>query len=143
MEKRRSALVQTFVVDASVAAGWFIADEANPYSNHVLKASMALGAVVPDLFWHEMRSLLTIAARRKRIVLEDVATSMTRLRELEITTVTGQEDGRILELIARYQLSAYDAAYLALSLEENLELATLDKQLIAAAPSAGCSLVRA
>lgn len=68
---------------------------------------------------------------------------MTRLRELEITTVTGQEDGRILELIARYQLSAYDAAYLALSLEQNLELATLDKQLIAAAPSAGCSLVRA
>jgi predicted nucleic acid-binding protein len=73
------------------------------------------------------------------LVLEGLAT----LRKLNISTVAVEDDGVILDLARRYQLSADDAAYLALSLEQNLELATLDRQLIAAAPPAGCGLVRA
>ena len=143
MEKGRSPLVRAFVIDASVAAGWFIPDEANCFSNRAMEQLETYGAVVTDLLWHEMRSLLTIARRRNRIPAEDVALSMVRLRELNISTVAGHRDHSILELVCKYQLSAYDAAYLALALEHNLPLSTLDKQLIAAASQAGCALVSA
>lgn len=39
----------------------------------------------------------------------------------------------VLTLAERHKLTAYDAAYLALALETRMPLATLDKQLIAAA----------
>ena len=45
--------------------------------------------------------------------------------------------GDTLNLARRYQLSAYDAAYLELALRTGLPLATLDADLAKAATSAG------
>lgn len=104
-----------FVVDASVAAGWFIADEANDISTRTLNDLVDGSAIVPDLFWHAIRNLLTSASRRKRIQPEDVKTSMIRLRALNISAVANQSDDEILSLASRHRLSAYDAAYLALA----------------------------
>lgn len=133
--------MEAFVVDASVAAGWFIPDEFNDLSTAVLRRLEAADAVVPDLFWHEMRSLLAMAARRHRITQQDALISMRRLRELNITTLSGQEDDAILDLANRHQLSAYDAAYLHAAIEQKLQLATSDKQLLAAAPKENVILV--
>ena len=47
---------------------------------------------------------------------------------------TGAGDGReIASLAFKHGLTTYDAAYLALALDEGLPLATLDKELAAAA----------
>lgn len=48
-------------------------------------------------------------------------------------TVPRSGSNQILTLAERHGLTAYDAAYLALALETNLPLATLDNQLRAAA----------
>lgn len=47
-----------------------------------------------------------------------------------------------VEAIAReYRLTGYDAAYLELAQRLNLPLATLDKELLLAAPAAGVTLL--
>lgn len=96
---------------------------------------------MPDLFWHEMRNVLLICYRRKRLTREEVYNSMLRLRQLPLVTTRATDSVPILTLAERNGLTAYDAAYLALALESRLPLATLDKQLIAAAPKEGVALL--
>ena len=48
--------------------------------------------------------------------------------------------GDTLQLARRFQLSAYDAAYLELALREGLALATLDGDLRMAMQATGCAL---
>tara|TARA_R110000751_G_scaffold131576_1_gene233954 strand:+ start:316 stop:678 length:363 start_codon:yes stop_codon:yes gene_type:complete len=103
-----------------------IADEVLRRLNHVI-------AVVPDLFWHEMRNVLMISYRRQRLSLEEVWRSMHRMEQLRITTSPVANNTLILTLAERHGLTAYDAAYLALAVEQNLPLATLDRKLSEAA----------
>jgi predicted nucleic acid-binding protein len=135
--------VTAFVADASVVCSWILPDERHPIADAAFARLQTSEAIAPQLLWYEVRNVLMVAYRHQRISFDLVLEGLAKLRKLNISTVAVEDDGVILDLATRYQLSAYDAAYLALSLEENLELATLDKQLIAAAPSAGCSLVRA
>jgi len=116
-----------FVVDASLASTWFLPDEADP-------ATAARDPpVVPSLFLHEMRSLLIIAARRERASRDAI------LRQLDVVERlyrrnAGAGDGReIAHLAFKHGLTTYDATYLSLTLDQGLPLATLDKQLAAAA----------
>jgi predicted nucleic acid-binding protein len=52
---------------------------------------------------------------------------------LPLRLVSRSEDSEVVRVARRHQLSAYDAAYLALALTEVLPLATLDRKLAAAA----------
>jgi hypothetical protein len=56
-----------------------------------------------------------------------------QLRSLPIEDLGSGSDDQILELARRHGLSAYDASYLALALDQNLPLGTSDRQLAAAA----------
>src|SRR5580698_4348083 len=55
------------VVDCSVAAGWALADERTEWTSASLKSVTADGAVVPSLFWFEIRNALILNERRSRI----------------------------------------------------------------------------
>ena len=122
-----------FVVDASLAATWFLPDEANPATAALGEEAARDPPVVPSLFLHEMRSLLIIAARRGRASRDAI------LRQLDVVERlyrrnAGAGDGReIAHLAFMHGLTTYDATYLALTLDQGLPLATLDKQLAAAA----------
>ncbi|MFF0948910.1 type II toxin-antitoxin system VapC family toxin [Rhizobium leguminosarum] len=122
-----------FVVDASVAAAWLLADEESRTAEEALSFLETDDALVPDLFWHEMRNILLTAERRKRISNEDVLACLMRLTSLPLRTVSSEDHLPILRLAGKYQLSAYDAAYLALAVAENVSLATLDARLERAA----------
>ncbi|NKL05206.1 type II toxin-antitoxin system VapC family toxin [Rhizobium leguminosarum] len=122
-----------FVVDASVAAAWLLADEESRTAEEALSFLETEDALVPDLFWHEMRNILLTAERRKRISNEDVLACLMRLTSLPLRTVSSEDHLPILRLAGKYQLSAYDAAYLALAVAENVSLATLDAGLERAA----------
>ncbi len=123
----------TLVVDASIAAVWFLPDEATLFADKVLQRVASDGALVPDLFWHEMRNVLTLSCRRQRLSRDEVRRSMLRLTQLNVVTATSLDGELILDLAERHRLTAYDAAYLALAIGSKLPLATLDKQLIEAA----------
>ncbi|MBY3486657.1 type II toxin-antitoxin system VapC family toxin [Rhizobium laguerreae] len=124
-----------FVVDASVAAAWLLADEESRTAEEALSFLETEDALVPGLFWHEMRNILLTAERRK-LISNDVLACLMRLTSLPLRTVSSEDHLPILRLAGKYQLSAYDAAYLALAVAENVSLATLDAGLERAA-SAG------
>ncbi|MGO6816913.1 type II toxin-antitoxin system VapC family toxin [Rhizobium brockwellii] len=131
-----------FVLDASVAAAWLLADEESRTAEEALSFLETEDALVPDLFWHEIRNILLTAERRKRISNEEVLACLMRLTSLPLRTVSSEDHLPILRLARKYQLSAYDAAYLALAVAENVSLATLDARLERAASAENLAFAR-
>ncbi len=122
-----------YVLDASLAAAWFLPDEASDAADRLLGDALADSPVVPSLFRHELRNLLLFAERRGRLAAADVDEALIKLATLPIAVRDGGDDRAVVNLARKYALTAYDAAYLELALREGAPLATLDKPLAAAA----------
>jgi hypothetical protein len=58
-----------FVPDASVSACWAFGDEAHPVADAAFSSLQAADAVVPALWWFEIRNTLVVNERRGRISL--------------------------------------------------------------------------
>ena len=123
----------TIVVDASVAAAWFLADEENRSADDVARRLTAERAIVPDLFRHELRNVLLTAFRRGRLSKEEYFDNVARAERFPLVDCGGGDASRIAELTVKRGLTAYDAAYLSLAIGERAELATFDAALAAAA----------
>jgi predicted nucleic acid-binding protein len=123
----------SFVVDASVVGAWLLPDEENALADETLARMADDDAFAPDLLIHEIRSILLSAERRGRISSDLIYSGLARLRALPLQLSGPGDDSEVVRLSREYQLSAYDAAYLALAVLEQFELATLDRKLAAAA----------
>ncbi|WP_296712854.1 type II toxin-antitoxin system VapC family toxin [Rhodoblastus sp.] len=121
-----------FVVDVSLAAAWILPDESSPAADLLLASLNGGPALAPSLFWHEARSIVTMAEKRGRIGKGEALAYLAGLRALPLDTRGDGPDGVILSLALTHGLTSYDAAYLALAITERLPLATLDKKLAAA-----------
>lgn len=66
---------------------------------------------------------------------------MQRLNQLPLRQMGPDDDHAVLTLARVRELSAYDAAYLALAITEGAALATLDRKLAAAARSENVQLL--
>jgi predicted nucleic acid-binding protein len=121
------------VVDASLAAAWFLPDEQNDAADRVMAGLDKNPGRAPSLFWFETRNLFVMAERRGRLKAGEAALSMAQLRLFPIVDEGTGNDRQVIALAERHGLSGYDASYLALAVAEKLPLATLDKRLAAAA----------
>ena len=121
------------VIDASVAASWFLPGESSPAADLVLDGLAATQGVVPGLFWHEICSVLIVNERRGRISRERGLSSLARLRMLQLERDDTQDHGVVLEMARKHALSAYDAVYLETAWRRGDTLATLDRALSNAA----------
>lgn len=126
-----------FVTDASIAAAWLLPDEAAALADRALDRLADETACVPDLFWHELRNLLLSAEHRGRIDARHADASIARIRRLPIHSPRQSEDHLVLALARRHRLTACDSGYLALAIQEDCPLATLDRRLSDAAASEG------
>lgn len=130
-----------FVVDTSVAACWFLPDE----YDHVAEQARALlrteDAVIPWLFWFEIRNVLLMNERRGRLKIVQTNEALSVLAGLPIRRDLEPDEAVILTLVRDHKLTVYDAAYLELALRLQLPLATLDRQLIVAARAENINLV--
>jgi predicted nucleic acid-binding protein len=127
------------VVDCSVAAAWALVDERTAWTAAALKSVTIEGAIVPSLFWYEIRNILVVNERRRRIEPSQTARFLADVEPL--TDVDQQPVGSdVLELARIHGLTIYDASYLELASRLQLPLCTLDKQLIEAAPKIGVAL---
>jgi len=91
---------------------------------------------IPALWWYEMINVLTGAERRKRIHHAKALKVISLFDQLDLKTDNSsgaQFSHRIYELARMYQLSAYDATYLELSIRKETELVSIDSQLMNAA----------
>ena len=121
------------VIDASVAVAWRLRDETGSAgADEAMNRVSGETGIVPGVFWHELRNVLIVAERRRRIGKEAAERHMRRLRDLQLVTDSDQDDAETLTLARRHDLSAYDAAYLETARRRGAELVTFDRKLAAA-----------
>ena len=138
---RKTPLSPThFVIDSSIVAAWYFDDESDAYADAVAVSLPKTVAVVPSIFHLEIANILIIGERRKRSTEAKAAAFLSRVSVLPFI-VDGQTPSRAWSdtiALARAQgLTSYDAAYLELALRESLPLASLDRDLKAAAKALG------
>ena len=130
-----------FVLDASIPACWAFQDEQDPRADAAYVRIKTEEALVPSLWWFEIRNILVVNERRKRITESDTGVFMRDLAGLRIGVDREPEEGAVLRLARTHRLSVYDASYLELALREAIPLATLDGELAAAARREGTRLI--
>ena len=126
------------VVDASVAATWLLPDETDASTAKVL-GTARLHA--PWLFWAEMRNILVVVERRKRLDKAMLNEAVTLLEGMQIVFESAPTGDQVLHLARNYGLSVYDALYLELAQRLGAPLLTLDQKLAAAAAQDGAELL--
>lgn len=132
-----------FVLDCSLTMTWCFSDEATSHTRSALKGLESSIALVPSLWPYEVGNILVVAQRRNRISRAQCETFLALLAQLPIEISSAPNLNSITHIvdIARdYGLSAYDAAYLELSLRHGVPIATLDKGLRKAAKAAGIEI---
>jgi predicted nucleic acid-binding protein len=133
-----------FVIDASVALAWCLDDETSLPADHALERLTADEAVAPAIWPLEVANGLRSAERRGRITIADGARVRQLLLSLPIQIESADLAAALTEVadLARtFDLSAYDAAYLALAARRGLSMATGDDRLAHACTQAGVELV--
>ncbi len=117
------------VVDASVVLKWQLDDEeCIPQATALRDDYYARGAVrviAPQLLIYEVINGIATATRHRRIAPDRAIEAMSNLIALGIE-VREVKPLRVLEVALRYNLAAYDAAYLALAEDEKCDLWTGD-----------------
>jgi len=130
----------TIVIDASVALSWMFSDEQSDLAQAIMVEVAERGAVVPSLWPLEVGNVLLMGVRRGRLTASQRDASLSDLSELDIE-IDDQTSARAwavaLPLAERFALTLYDAAYLELAQRRDMPLATLDRQLGAAAEQLG------
>jgi predicted nucleic acid-binding protein len=128
------------VVDASVALAWCFPDEASNYADGVLVALEGHAILVPAVWGLEIANAVLTGERRKRLRQPEIRRFTTLLDSLSLVQdvqSVSEHVSNVLPLAREYNLSAYDAAYLELSIRHGTPLATLDGKLQKAAQEAG------
>ena len=132
-----------FVLDCSVTMAWCFEDEASPYADAVHDSLKSVQAVTPTIWPLEVVNALIVGERRKRLDEARSSRFLALLNGFPITVddaTTSRAFSDIAHLARAHQLSAYDSAYLELTIRRGLPLACLDGKLKTAAAAAGVPL---
>ena len=125
--------MSAIVLDNSVILSWCLQDETEPLAENAMHRVVEYGAVVPGIWWYELRNALVMNERRGRLSAADTAATLADLRQLRIS-LDQAHDGSVVVALARvHNLSVYDGAYLEVALRRTLPIASLDKRLLQAA----------
>ena len=137
-----------FVLDASIAVSWcFPGDpvEDTPYSRGILVLLATQDAIVPAIWGFEIANSIFVSfSKRKRTTEAQIAEYLGLLKALPISADTSDIWATVdLQSQARrWNLAAYDAAYLALAVRRGLPLATADVDLKRAALTEGVQIIQ-
>lgn len=124
-----------YVVDASVAAKWFLPPKQEPLANEALLllgryAKGQLQFVVPDLFWAEFGNILWKAVRQGRCSRDAAEAAIASLKTRNLPTISSVT---LLEaafkIAVAFNRTVYDSLYVALALESKGQLITADEHL--------------
>ena len=130
-----------FVVDCSVAARWFLADEATRYTDATFDLLEDRNAAAPVLLISEFTNVFLKLQRQRKLSTALAQGAVQRFGSLGIEIDRlHPEPQRLLALADEYGVSAYDATYLELALRLGSPLACCDGGLRLAAQRAGLFL---
>ena len=122
------------IIDASVAAKWFLTDDA--LTEHAALVRIALvrrqvGLAAPSVIWPEIAHSIVRAVRRKRLdpgAAEAISGDIGDVRPLIRTTEVDPFTAIRTALVTG--LSAYDAQYLRLGAQLYLKVLTADERMV-------------
>lgn len=123
-----------------MSAAWIFEDERHAWADKVALQFDQYEFVVPTLWFYEVGNLVRQGTRRGRLTAGEADAALDRMLRLPLMTdgVGGGEHlGEVLTLASRHDLTFYDATYLELARRHGLPLATLDRELVAAANAEG------
>lgn len=123
------------VVDCSYVAAFFLREDAGDRFEKTLSLFMegACTLWVPELFYTEMQNVFLMAWRRKRIPRRDLHACCSDLHSLplQVPHLDRKQHGmQILHVAEKWDLTFYDATYLALTMQLNATLKTFDRDLL-------------
>jgi predicted nucleic acid-binding protein len=133
--------LNALVLDCSVTAAWFYADEGDAYSREVAKFLIDGVAYVPALWKLELANALLVGERHRRITRERIEKGLGEIEDLDIRERNDElRPLDLLRLANAWELSVYDATYVQLAQRMQLPLATLDDAMSEAARVGGVAL---
>ena len=124
------------VLDASVAAKWFLPRAGEPLADEALAllrqyANGEIEFMVPDLFWVEFGNVLWKAVRTRRIPEKAATQALIDMLDYSLPTLGGRglaEDA--LAIAVSTGRTVYDALYLALAVQRGSTFITADERLV-------------
>ncbi|NJL61762.1 MAG: type II toxin-antitoxin system VapC family toxin [Methylacidiphilales bacterium] len=122
-----------YVVDTSVCIKHFISDPLTPKVNQLFDHfdNPSTEIFVPDLFYIECANVFWKYVRAGMYSAAEVQADLMTLKSLRfhmVSTVDFIEN--VISIAIEYNISAYDASYVALSRQVNATLLTLDQKLV-------------
>lgn len=134
--------MSVFVLDASMVLAWALEDERQAGAvDTLVRLKTGDEALVPALWWFEVRNALVSNERRGRLGEADTAIMLRELARLPVSIDRSPEEASVLALARRHRLTVFDAAYLELAQREGLPLSRLASALQGAAAAYGVSLL--
>ena len=131
-----------FVLDNSVVSGWYLENQATPYTEAIARRLRDDTACAPAIWELELTNVLRTACLRQRMNAQQAQAVLAQIALLPIDVDReGVPRSEQLALALRFGLSACDAAYLELALRRQWPIATLDEALRDAALAAGVGWV--
>jgi predicted nucleic acid-binding protein len=125
---------------------WVIAGERTPETllQFEILSRQQAEAIVPAIWPEEIANVFLTMERAGKLTAAQVITWTDVLKNLPIEVCSSSIEeslGEVRLLAQAHHLTAYDARYLHLAMQEGLPLATRDKQLLAVARKVGVRLV--
>ncbi len=123
------------VIDASVAAKWFLPATGETLRNEALEllgryAKGEVRFVVPDLFWAEFGNILWKATRRGRVSKAAADLAIEAVRDRKLPTVPSETLlVQAFAIAAAFDRTVYDSLYVALAVDSKALLVTADEKL--------------
>jgi predicted nucleic acid-binding protein len=127
--------VNTFVVDASVAAKWFLPSVNETLVDEAVQlltdyAEDKVRFIVPDIFWAEFGNILWKAVRQGRWLRNAAENAVSSLREQRLPTTPSKDLlTEALNIALTFDRTVYDSLYVALAWTRGSELITADERL--------------
>jgi predicted nucleic acid-binding protein len=134
----------SLILDSSVALAWVYANETTDAILRVFDSVRVDGAWIPGLWRWEIANVLQLNVRRGRHSedFRDDAVDTLALLPVKVDAEADRQAwSATLHLAERHGLTVYDAAYLEIASRRKIPLATLDRQLRAAATGEGIQLL--
>jgi predicted nucleic acid-binding protein len=127
--------VNTFVVDASVAAKWFLPSVNETLVDEAVQlltdyADDKVRFIVPDIFWTEFGNIVWKAVRQGRWLRNAAENAVSSLREQRLPTTPSKDLlTEALNIALTFDRTVYDSLYVALAWTRGSEFITADERL--------------
>ena len=143
MGRPAGAQLKLCVLDASVAAAWYLPSQATQLTDPLLPGAAMRSWRVPACFDYEITNLLLRYERRGALPPGMTEIARADLRALDLQSLPAPEPAefsRAISLARRYEISLFDAFYLSMACSLHALLVTRDGLLVDAAAREHCAV---